>query len=186
MGEANEIANAYAKWNMELKELEVENKKDRIKDLHPSTKHMLKMASATDSDHIGKLCDAFKSFYNSKNHGAADIQLHQLMEDKGFGDAVFGEGVSMTLWSGNFTCPNPSAPRCSLSFLIQRTRTSRIKSTQSIPDSQHDHERKRRYLEEPRRNKDFIKGRNDGSHRLPRIHLPNEGILSVDRDHHRR
>ena len=42
MGEANETANAYAKRNMELKELEVENKKDRIKDLHPSTKHMLK------------------------------------------------------------------------------------------------------------------------------------------------
>jgi hypothetical protein len=52
MGEANETANAYAKRNMELK---VENKKDRIKDLHPSTKHMLKMASATDSDHNGEL-----------------------------------------------------------------------------------------------------------------------------------
>ena len=110
MGEANETANAYAKRNMELKELEVENKKDRIKDLHPSTKHMLKMASATDSDQLGELCEAFKSFYNSKNHGAADIQLHQLMEDKGFGDAAFGEGVSMTLWSGNFNRPNPAAP----------------------------------------------------------------------------
>ena len=71
---------------------------------------MLKMASATDSDRHGKLCNAFKSFYNSKNHGAADIQHHQLMEDKGFEDAVFGEAVSMTLWSGNFTRPNPSAP----------------------------------------------------------------------------
>jgi len=110
MGEANETANTYAKRNMELKELEIENKKDRIKDLHPSTKHMLKMASATESDHIGDLCEAFKSFYNSKNHGAADVQLHQLMEDKGFGDAVFSEGISMTLWSGNFTRPNPSAP----------------------------------------------------------------------------
>ncbi len=58
---------------------------------------MLKMASVTNSDQIGELCDAFKSFYNSKNHGTANIQLHQLMEDKGFGDAVFGKGVSMTL-----------------------------------------------------------------------------------------
>jgi len=99
MGEANETANAYAKRNMELKELEVENKKDRIKDLHPSTKHMIKMASATEFDQIGDLCDAFKSFFKSKNHRAADIQLHQLMEDKGFSDAVFGEGVSLTLWS---------------------------------------------------------------------------------------
>jgi hypothetical protein len=33
------------------------------------------------------------------------------MEDKGFGDAVFGEGVLMTLWSGYFLRPNPSTPR---------------------------------------------------------------------------
>ncbi len=50
MGEANKTANAYAKRNMELKELGVENKKDRVRDLHPSTKHMLKMASATEPD----------------------------------------------------------------------------------------------------------------------------------------
>jgi hypothetical protein len=110
MGEANKTANAYAKRNMELKELEVEDKKDKVRDLHPSTKHMSKMDSATEPDRIGDLCNAFKSFFNSKNHGAADIQLQQLMEDKGFGDAVFGEGVSITLWSGNFTRPNPLAP----------------------------------------------------------------------------
>ena len=110
MGEAKETANVYAKRNMRLKELEVENKKNRIKDLHPLTKHMLKMASATNLDQIGELCNAFKSFYNSQNHGAADIQRHQLMEEKGFGDAVFGKGVSMTLWSGNFTHSNPSTP----------------------------------------------------------------------------
>jgi hypothetical protein len=110
MGEANKTANAYAKRNMELKELEVENKKYRVQDLHPSTKHMLKMASATEPDQISDLCNTFKCFFNSKNHGAADIQLHQLMEDKGFGDAVFDKGVLITLWSGNFTRPNPLAP----------------------------------------------------------------------------
>jgi hypothetical protein len=88
MEEANETANAYAKWNMELKELKVENKKDIVRDLHPSTKHMLKMASVMELDQTGSLCNAFKSFFNSKNQGAADIQLHRLMEDKGFGDAV--------------------------------------------------------------------------------------------------
>jgi hypothetical protein len=111
MGEANKTANAYTKRNMELKELEVENKKDRVQDLPPSTKHMLKMASVTEPDQIGDLCNTFKSFFNSNNHCAADIQLHQLMEDKGFDDAVFGEGVSITLWSGNFMRPNPLAPR---------------------------------------------------------------------------
>jgi hypothetical protein len=43
MGEANEAANNYAKRQIELKELEVESKKDRAKDIHVSTKHMLKM-----------------------------------------------------------------------------------------------------------------------------------------------
>jgi hypothetical protein len=103
MGEAKKIANTYTKGNMQLKELKVENKKDRVCDLHPSTKHMLKMASATELDQNGELCNTFKSFFNSKNHSAADIQLHQLMEDKGFSDTVFGEGVSMTLWSGNLS-----------------------------------------------------------------------------------
>jgi hypothetical protein len=110
MVEENEIANTYTKQNMELKELKVENKKDRVRDLHPSTKHMLKMASATELEQNGELCNTFKSSFNSKNHGAADIQLHQLMEDKGFSNAVFREGVSMTLWSGNISRPNPLAP----------------------------------------------------------------------------
>jgi hypothetical protein len=71
---------------------------------------MLKMVSMTELDQNGELCNTFKSFFNSKNHGATDIQLHQLMEDKGFSDAVFGEGVSITLWLVNFTRPNPLAP----------------------------------------------------------------------------
>jgi hypothetical protein len=32
------------------------------------------------------------------------------MEDKGFGDTVFGEGLSLTLWSGNYTRANPTTP----------------------------------------------------------------------------
>jgi hypothetical protein len=109
MGEANEAANNYAKRQIELKELEVELKKDRVKDLHASTKHMLNMASATDPDRVGDLCKDFKSFFNSKNQGSADIQLNQLMEDKDFRDAIFGEGSSLTLWLGNFTRANPTA-----------------------------------------------------------------------------
>jgi hypothetical protein len=101
---------------MELKELKVENKKDRVRDLHHSTKHMLKMASATELDQNRELCNTFKSFFNSKNHGSADIQLHQLMEDKGFSNAVFREGVSMMLCSGNLSRPNPSAPGVLSSF----------------------------------------------------------------------
>jgi hypothetical protein len=71
---------------------------------------MLKMASVMELDQTGDLCNAFKSFFNSKNHSTANIHLHQLMKDKGFGDAVFSKGVLMTLWSGNFSRPNPLAP----------------------------------------------------------------------------
>jgi hypothetical protein len=95
MGEANETANTYARKNLELKELEVENKKNRIKDLHPSIMHILKMVSATDKDTIGELYDNFKLFFNSKNHDAADIQLHRLMEDKNLSDVMFSKGVAM-------------------------------------------------------------------------------------------
>ncbi len=80
---------------------------------------MLKMASATEPDQIGDLCNAFNSFINSKNHGTADIQIHQLMEDKDFGDAVFGEGVLITLLLGNFTRPNPLAPGVLSPFSIK-------------------------------------------------------------------
>jgi hypothetical protein len=110
MREANKAANNYANRQIELKQFEVESKKDRVKDLHASTKHMLKMASAIEPDRVGDLCKDFKLFFNSINQGSADIQLHQLMDDKGSGDAVFGEGLSLTLWSGNFTRANPAAP----------------------------------------------------------------------------
>ncbi len=120
MGEAKKTANAHAKRNMELKEFEVENKKNRVRDLHPSTKPMLKMASATEPDQIGDLCNAFKSFFNSKNHSTADIQLHQLMEDKGFGDAVFGEGVSIfdNTLVGEFHETKPFGSRSSITILL--------------------------------------------------------------------
>jgi hypothetical protein len=42
------------------------------------------------------------------------------MEDKGFGDAVFGEGLSLTLWSGNFTRANPTAPGVFPHFLSRK------------------------------------------------------------------
>jgi hypothetical protein len=121
MGEANGEANNYAKRQIELKELEVESKKDGVKDLHVSTKHMPKMASATEPNRVGELCEDFKSFFNSKNQRSVDIQLRQLMEEKGFGDAVFGEGLSLTLWSGIFTRVNPTAPGVFSHFISKKS-----------------------------------------------------------------
>jgi hypothetical protein len=72
-GRSKQNSKQLCKRQIELKELEVELKKDRVKDIHASTKHMLKMASATEPDILGDLCKDFKSFFNSKNQGSADI-----------------------------------------------------------------------------------------------------------------
>ncbi len=116
MSKANKAANLFAKRHVELKEIKVDLKKDRIKDLHPTIKHMMKMASATDCNYSGELGEGLKSFFNSKNHGVADIQLHHLMEDKGFSDASFIKGMTISLWSGRFTQANPSVTGASSPF----------------------------------------------------------------------
>jgi hypothetical protein len=59
MGEANEAANNHTKRQIELKELEVEPEKDRVKELHVSTEYILKTASATEPDRVGDLCKDF-------------------------------------------------------------------------------------------------------------------------------
>jgi hypothetical protein len=41
---------------------------------------------------------------------AADIQLYNLMEDKGFSDVSFSKGMMISLWLGHFTWANPSVP----------------------------------------------------------------------------
>jgi hypothetical protein len=63
MSKANKAANVFAKRHVELKEIKVELKKDRIKDLHLTIKHMLKMASATDCDCSGELGEGLKFFF---------------------------------------------------------------------------------------------------------------------------
>jgi hypothetical protein len=73
-------------------------------------KHMLKMASANDCNRSGEIGEGLKSFFNSKNHRAANIQLHHFMEDKGFSDVSFSKGMTISLWLGHFTQPNPLVP----------------------------------------------------------------------------
>jgi hypothetical protein len=77
--------------------------KDRMKDLHPSIKMMIKNASVIKRNKAGKLSNNFLSLYNSKTHGNLDIQLHQLFKDAGMGDVIFAEGVSTKMWAGIFT-----------------------------------------------------------------------------------
>jgi hypothetical protein len=93
-----------------LKEREKEKKKDRIKDMHPSILNMIRMASAMKADHIGEFCNSFKSFYNSKNQGYADLELHNQFKDKALQNVGFAEGTVLPLWSGLRKQSNPTAP----------------------------------------------------------------------------
>jgi hypothetical protein len=84
MGEAADQANLLSKEHFRLREETEDLKKDRIKDMHPSISNMILMASATEPDHAGEFCNSFKSFYNSKNQGYADMELHHQFDAKNF------------------------------------------------------------------------------------------------------
>jgi hypothetical protein len=76
MGEAANQTLILKKEEMRLKGEDNNLKKDRIKDMHASISNMILMASATKSDRIRTFCNSFSSFYNSKNQGYADLELH--------------------------------------------------------------------------------------------------------------
>jgi hypothetical protein len=52
--------------------------------MHPSISNMILMASAVENDIQGDYVESFKAFYNSKNHGFADMELHHQSDAKGF------------------------------------------------------------------------------------------------------
>ncbi len=84
MGEAADEANSLKREEIKLKGEEDKKKKDQIKGMHPSISNMILMVSAVEPDIQGKYADKFKSFYNSKNHSYADLELHHQFEAKGF------------------------------------------------------------------------------------------------------
>jgi hypothetical protein len=69
------------------------------------------MAFAMEPDQIGKFCNSFKSFYNSKNQGYVDLELHNKFDNKALHNVGFTEGTVLALWSGLLKRSNPTAPR---------------------------------------------------------------------------
>jgi hypothetical protein len=110
MGEAANQTLIIKKEEMRLKGEANNLKKDRIKDMHASISNMILMASATKSDRIGIFCNSFSSFYNSKNQGYADLELHHQFNGKDFRNLGYAEGTVLALWSGLFKRSNPTAP----------------------------------------------------------------------------
>ncbi len=115
MGEAADETNILKKEEMRLNGKANTLRKDRIKDMHASIANMILMASATKTDQIGKFCNSFKAFYNSKNQGYADMELHHQFDAKDLQNVGFVEGTVLALWSGllkrsNLTVPSNCTP----------------------------------------------------------------------------
>ncbi len=100
MGKAADQANLLTKEQLRLREETEDLKKDRIKDMHSSISNMILMASATEPDRAGEFCNSFKSFYNSKNQGYADMKLHHQFDAKNFQNVGFAEGTVLVMWLG--------------------------------------------------------------------------------------
>jgi hypothetical protein len=71
---------------------------------------MIWMAFVMEPDYIGKFCNSFKSFYNSKNQGYVDLELHNKFDNKALHNVGFSEGKVLALWSELLKKSNPTAP----------------------------------------------------------------------------
>jgi hypothetical protein len=78
--------------------------------MHPSISNMILKASAVKNDIQGDYVKSFKAFYNSKNHGYADIELYHQFDAKGFHKVGFLEGTVLALGLGLLKRSNPTAP----------------------------------------------------------------------------
>ncbi len=110
MGKAADQNIILKKEEMRLKEEAKDLKKDRIKDMHVSIFNMILMASVTKLNQIGTFCNSFKSFYNSKNQGCAELELHHQFNVKDLQNQGFAKGMVLVLWSGLLKRSNPTAP----------------------------------------------------------------------------
>jgi hypothetical protein len=71
---------------------------------------MILMASSVDSEFIGEYTESFKSFFNSKTQGYANLELHHQFEDRGIHNVGFAEGTLLALYSGHLKRSNPTTP----------------------------------------------------------------------------
>jgi hypothetical protein len=100
IGEAADEANLLKRKEIKLQGDKDDKKKDHIKDMHPSISNMILMALAVNHNIQGKYTEFFKAFYNSNNHGYADMELHHQFDAKGFHNVGFAEETVLALWSG--------------------------------------------------------------------------------------
>ncbi len=126
MGKVADKANVLKRKEIKQRNKESEQKKDRIKDMHPSISNMILMASSVDSKFIGEHTESFKSFFNSKTQAYADLELHHLFEEHGIHNVGFAEGTVLALYSGHLRRSNPTAPSNCAPFAFQELQAAQM------------------------------------------------------------
>jgi hypothetical protein len=126
MGEAADEANVLKRKEIKQRDDESEQKKDRIKDMHPSILNMILMASSVDSKFIGEYTESFKLFFNSKTQGYADLELHHQFEDGGIHNVGFAEGTVLVLYSGHLKRSNPTTPSNCTPFAFRELQAAQL------------------------------------------------------------
>jgi len=92
-----------------------ENKKNKVKDLHPAVLNMLLNAAATNSESRPEdLPESCKAFFNRKSAGQADEELKLQFENLDMGDVFISYSLVQALFGGKLTYPAMGSP-CNLS-----------------------------------------------------------------------
>lgn len=103
----NDLMNRQLHYTMERDD----KKKDRIKKLHPSVKHLLLFASAEDADNVpDDILDSCKRFINAESEGNADLELNMQFKNLNLHDAAFLIGFIQALYNGRFLWADRSTP----------------------------------------------------------------------------
>jgi len=103
--------NRLAREDIERAREREDNKKDKLKKLHPSILNMLQMAASTDGDRSAKeLPSTCISFFNKETAALADQELSLQFQNMGMPDVGFAHGVVQALYGGNFTYHSACSP----------------------------------------------------------------------------
>ena len=92
-----------------------ENKKNKVKDLHPAVLNMILNTSATNNEtKPDDLPESCKAFFNRKSAGQADEELKLQFKNLDMGDVFISCSLVQALFGGKLTCPAMGSP-CNLS-----------------------------------------------------------------------
>ena len=106
-----EEANLISKKDLERKQDKDDEKKNRLKKLHPSNLQMILNASSVDGEFAAEdVSSSCESFFSQESAGLADRELVVQLRSVGFPDVGFAHGVVQMLLNGQFLYFEPGQP----------------------------------------------------------------------------